>query len=51
MLDGFVEATQTAQAQYMQIAIEHFRRRKPINSGFMTWQWNEHLARNQFGGN
>ncbi len=28
MLDGFVEATQTAQAQYMQIAIEHFRQTK-----------------------
>lgn len=40
-LEGFVDATQTGQAQYMQIAIEHFRRQKPKNSGFMTWQWNE----------
>ena len=40
-LESFVEATQRAQARALQIAIEHFRRRKGACGGLAIWQWNE----------
>jgi beta-mannosidase len=40
-LDPFIEATQKAQAFGLQIAIEHFRRRKYRASGTLFWQFNE----------
>jgi beta-mannosidase len=40
-LDPFIEATQKAQAIGLQIAIEHFRRRKYRASGTLFWQFNE----------
>jgi beta-mannosidase len=39
-LEGFVEASQRAQARGIQIAIEHARRRKYATSGFAVWQFN-----------
>jgi beta-mannosidase len=39
-VEGFVEASQRAQARGIQIAIEHARRRKYATSGFMVWQLN-----------
>jgi beta-mannosidase len=40
-IEGFVECTQRAQAYALQIAIEHFRRRKYKCSGVIFWQFNE----------
>ncbi len=40
-LRGLIAASQRAQAQGLQIAIEHARRRKPKCSGVMFWQFNE----------
>ena len=40
-LGEYVTATQQAQAQGLQVAIEHHRRRKPRCSGTMFWQFNE----------
>ncbi len=41
-LDSFVTASQRAQAHALQIAIEHFRRRKARgNGGILVWQFNE----------
>jgi hypothetical protein len=40
-LDQFIEATQKAQALGLQVAIEHFRRRKYRASGTLFWQLNE----------
>jgi beta-mannosidase len=40
-LDRFIEATQKAQAFGLQVAIEHFRRRKYRASGTLFWQFNE----------
>jgi beta-mannosidase len=40
-LDQFIEATQKAQALGLQVAIEHFRRRKYRASGTLFWQFNE----------
>jgi beta-mannosidase len=40
-LDQFIEATQKAQAFGLQVAIEHFRRRKYQASGTLVWQFNE----------
>jgi beta-mannosidase len=40
-LDQFIEATQKAQAFGLQVAIEHFRRRKYRTSGTLFWQFNE----------
>jgi beta-mannosidase len=37
----FIEATQKAQAFGLQVAIEHFRRRKYRASGTLLWQFNE----------
>jgi beta-mannosidase len=37
----FIEATQKAQAFGLQVAIEHFRRRKYRASGTLFWQFNE----------
>jgi hypothetical protein len=37
----FIEATQKAQAFGLQVAIEHFRRRKYQASGILIWQFNE----------
>jgi beta-mannosidase len=40
-LTQFIEATQKAQAFGLQVAIEHFRRRKYRTSGTLFWQFNE----------
>ena len=40
-LAQFIEATQKAQAFGLQVAIEHFRRRKYRASGTLLWQFNE----------
>lgn len=40
-LAQFIEATQKAQAFGLQVAIEHFRRRKYRSSGTLVWQFNE----------
>jgi len=40
-LAQFIEATQKAQAFGLQVAIEHFRRRKYRASGTLIWQFNE----------
>jgi beta-mannosidase len=40
-LTQFIEATQKAQAFGLQVAIEHFRRRKYRASGTLFWQFNE----------
>lgn len=40
-IDSFVEASQRMQAQGLQIAIEHIRRRKYSASGVMFWQLND----------
>ena len=40
-MDQFIEATQKAQAFGLQVAIEHFRRRKYRASGTLFWQFNE----------
>jgi len=40
-LTQFIEATQKAQAFGLQVAIEHFRRRKYQASGTLIWQFNE----------
>jgi beta-mannosidase len=40
-LSGFVAATQKAQAYGLQVAIEHFRRRKYRTGGAIVWQFNE----------
>jgi len=40
-LAQFIEATQKAQAFGLQVAIEHFRRRKYRASGTLFWQFNE----------
>jgi beta-mannosidase len=41
-LAAFVQASQRAQAQALQIAIEHYRRRKAQNcGGVLVWQLNE----------
>ncbi len=40
-LVDFVEATQQAQALGLQVAIEHFRRRKYEAGGTLLWQFNE----------
>jgi beta-mannosidase len=41
-LEAWVEASQRAQAQGLQIAIEHYRRRKARgNGGALVWQLNE----------
>jgi beta-mannosidase len=40
-LEGWVEASQRAQACGLQIAIEHWRRRKYRTSGTVIWQFNE----------
>jgi len=40
-LEGFVHATQRAQARALQVAIEHYRRRKGKCGGLAIWQWNE----------
>ncbi len=39
--DSFIAATQKIQAQALQIAVEHVRRRKYTTSGVMFWQFNE----------
>lgn len=40
-VEAFVEATQRAQANGLQIAIEHVRRRRGRTTGTMFWQFNE----------
>ncbi len=41
-LEGFVQASQRAQAYGLQIAIEHYRRRKAAGAaGVLVWQLNE----------
>ncbi len=40
-LAQFIEATQKAQALGLQVAIEHFRRRKYRAGGVLLWQFNE----------
>jgi beta-mannosidase len=40
-LEEWILATQRAQANGLQVAIEHFRRRKYRTSGTATWQFNE----------
>jgi len=40
-LQEWIEASQRAQAQALQIAIEHFRRRKYRTSGAVVWQLND----------
>jgi beta-mannosidase len=40
-LEAFVRASQAAQAWGLQVAVEHFRRRKPGCSGTAFWQFNE----------
>ena len=41
VLEEWVEATQRGQANGLQVAIEHFRRRKYRTSGTAIWQFNE----------
>jgi beta-mannosidase len=40
-VEGFVQATQAAQAWGVQVMVEHMRRRKPETGGVMIWQLNE----------
>jgi beta-mannosidase len=41
-LEAFIEASQRAQAYALQVAIEHYRRRKAHGvGGALVWQWNE----------
>jgi beta-mannosidase len=40
-LEGWIEASQRAQADALQVAIEHFRRRKYLTSGVVIWQLND----------
>lgn len=40
-LDGFVAATQRAQAFALQLGIEHLRRRKRACSGVLVWHFND----------
>ncbi|MBC7248983.1 MAG: hypothetical protein H5T62_01735 [Anaerolineae bacterium] len=40
-LEGFVAASQRAQAWGLKVAIEHYRRRKFRCSGALVWQFNE----------
>ncbi|MFA6450817.1 MAG: hypothetical protein WCX65_15190, partial [bacterium] len=39
--DSFISATQRMQAQALQVAVEHVRRRRYRTSGVMFWQFNE----------
>ncbi|HOO55808.1 MAG TPA: glycoside hydrolase family 2 TIM barrel-domain containing protein [bacterium] len=39
--ESFIDATQRMQAQALQIAVEHMRRRKYEAGGVMFWQFNE----------
>ncbi|MGQ9626343.1 MAG: glycosyl hydrolase 2 galactose-binding domain-containing protein [Anaerolineae bacterium] len=41
LIAEFVSATQKAQAMGLQVAIEHFRRRKYKTGGVIFWQFNE----------
>ncbi|MBM6403050.1 hypothetical protein JQN72_02145 [Phycicoccus sp. CSK15P-2] len=40
-LDEYVSLTQAVQAEALQFACEHFRRRQPLTAGALVWQLND----------
>lgn len=40
-VEGYITASMMVQAEGLAFGIEHYRRRQPICSGMLLWQWNE----------